>query len=99
MARFQDLESRVNSACIKHLANATATIGAASVDVIFDNAHAGQQIGTLMIEATGPIITCKTTDLPTTPRNTPITVRSVNYLITEHQPDGTGMSVCLLQKA
>lgn len=99
MARFQDLEARVNNACIDHLANATATIGAASFDVIFDNAHAGQQIGSLMIEATGPIINCKTADLPATPRGALVTIRSTNYTITEHQPDGTGMSFCTLQKS
>jgi hypothetical protein len=77
----------------------TATVGGASVQVIFDNASQGMQVGILGMAGTQPAITCKTADLAADPVGLAALVGGVAYTITQHEPDGTGISRCLLETA
>lgn len=75
----------------------TATVGGASVQVIFDNANQGTRVGLLGMAGTQPAITCKTADLTADPVGLTAVVGGVAYTITQHEPDGTGISLCLLE--
>jgi hypothetical protein len=77
----------------------TATVGGASVQVIFDNASQGTRVGLLGMAGTQPAITCKTADLAADPVGLAAVVGGTNYTITQHEPDGTGISLCLLEIA
>jgi hypothetical protein len=77
----------------------TATVGGASVQVIFDNASQGTRVGLLGMAGTQPAITCKTADLAADPVGLAAVVGGVAYTITQHEPDGTGISLCLLELA
>lgn len=77
----------------------TATVGGASVQVIFDNASEGTRVGLLGMAGTQPAITCKTADLAADPVGLAAVVGGVAYTITQHEPDGTGISLCLLETA
>lgn len=94
--RFAALEARVNDAVRARLSNADATIGAATVPVIFDAAYlnAGG-----MVESTGPQCQGKTTDLAAAVQGTAITISGQAYTVTGNQPDGTGMTVLQLREA
>jgi hypothetical protein len=77
----------------------TATVGGADVQVIFDNASQGTQVGILGMAGTQPAITCKTADLAADPVGLAAVVGGTTYTITQHDPDGTGISLCLLEIA
>lgn len=83
----------------------TASInGAAAVLVIFDNAYARADVGALGMASTQPAITLPTADVPASPRGKTAVVTStlhgtLNFKIVDHEPDGTGVSVLLLEKA
>jgi hypothetical protein len=74
-----------------------ATIGAATVRVIFD-AEYEAALGTGM-EAAGPRCTGATADLAAAVQGTAITINSVAYKVASHQPDGTGITTLVLERA
>lgn len=76
-----------------------ATVGGQAVQVIFDNASQGTSVGVLGMAGTQPAITIKTADLAADPVGAVAVVNGTSYTITQHEPDGTGMSVCLLEIA
>lgn len=74
-----------------------ATIGANTVPVIFDNAYASVLDG--LVESTGPACTGPTSALASAVQGTAITIDSTAYLVTHNQPDGTGITTLLLERA
>lgn len=99
-APFAALEDRVNRAVLARLANVTATVDGVAVDGVFDEAYAvlaeGAPVG---MEGRQPVLSIRTESVPTNPHGRPVVVRSVNYTIVGHQPDGAGMSVLILERA
>ncbi len=77
----------------------TATVGGASVAVIFDNANALGSVGPFGMASTQPSITLPTTQVPATPVGTTVVVGGGTYLVAAHEPDGTGISRLLLESA
>lgn len=77
-----------------------ATVGVQAVQGVFDNAHALGAVGGFAgmgIATTQPRLTCATASLPANPVGQACTVASGSYVVAEHQPDGTGISVLLLE--
>ena len=73
----------------------TVTIGAASVAAIFDNEAADA----LMAAGTQPVLTVKSSDVSATARGTAVVVNGTNYTVAKIEPDGTGLSRVILEKA
>ena len=76
-----------------------ATVGGASVAVIFDNANAIGSVGPFGMASTQPSITLPTAQVPSTPVGTTVVVGGGTYLVAAHEPDGTGVSRLLLERA
>ena len=75
---------------------ATHTGGA--VTVIFDRAHIEAMGGE--VSGTGPIALAVTADVASfTPNATSITIGGIAYTVRDIQPDGTGMSLLVLEVA
>lgn len=74
-----------------------ATVGGASVAVIFDNASTLGTVGPFGMASTQPSITLPTTHVPANPVGTTVVVGIVTYLVAAHEPDGTGISRLLLE--
>lgn len=74
----------------------SATIGAATVPVIFDAAYTA---AAGLVESTGPQVTGKTSDLAAAVQGTAISVNGAAYVVTGHQPDGTGITTLQLREA
>lgn len=73
----------------------TATVGAASFPVIFDN---GYQSGmNALVETTGPTCQAKTADVAAVVQGNTITINSIAYTVTSVQPDGTGVTILSLR--
>lgn len=74
----------------------SATIGSATVPVIFDAAYTS---AAGMVESTGPQCTGRSADLAAVTHGSTITIATVAYVVTGNQPDGTGMTVLQLREA
>lgn len=72
-----------------------ATIGAATVPVIFDNGYQSALGG--MVESTGPACVAKTSDVASVVQGSVLTIAAVAYTVTGIEPDGTGTTVLHLR--
>jgi hypothetical protein len=72
-----------------------ATLGAASIRVIFDKAYIGVLMG--MVESTGPCCLAMDNDIPNVKQGASITVNGKAYLVTGVEPDGTGITTLQLR--
>jgi hypothetical protein len=72
----------------------SATVGAASVSVIFDRAHQDA----MGIDATQPAALMRTADVSANAiaRNTTLVISGTTYYVQRLQPDGTGLTALLL---
>ena len=75
------------------------TLGAATVRAIVDKGYSGAQVGIAGMATTQPMLTLGTADVPEPVVGVSVTVDSVPYVVAEHRPDGTGLSVLLLEAA
>lgn len=75
------------------------TLAGVEVAAIFDNAYAQGGVGVLGMAGTQPALTLPTASVPATPEGAAVTVGTTSYLVASHEPDGTGMSVLLLEAA
>jgi hypothetical protein len=76
-----------------------ATVGGASVAVIFDNAGTLGSVGPYGMASTQPTVTLPTAQVPAEPVGTTVVVAGNTYLVAAHEPDGTGISRLLLESA
>lgn len=74
------------------------TLNGVTVTAIFDREYAVAEVGG-GVASTAPALTLKTADVPASPVGKSAVVSGTNYTVAEHQADGTGMSVLLLEVA
>lgn len=74
-----------------------ATIGSATVPVIFDNV--GQPALAGFVETAGPQCIAKSQDVASVTQGSAITINAVAYTVTGVEPDGTGLTTLQLRKA
>ncbi|KRB73445.1 head-tail joining protein [Noviherbaspirillum sp. Root189] len=74
------------------------TIDGVSARGIFDNAYS-QIGGGVGMASTNPTLTVETTSVPAAPVGKTVACEGVTYGIAEHHPDGTGVSVLVLELA
>lgn len=68
-----------------------------SISVILNNEYfaiAGESVD---IDGTQPVVTCRSSDVTGVDTDDTITISSITYNITNIQPDGTGVTVLILQ--
>lgn len=75
----------------------TATVGGSSFPVIFDSAYQVAIDG--VVESAGPACHARTSQVSAVVQGTAITINAVSYKVREVQPDGTGVTVLLLERA
>jgi hypothetical protein len=96
-APFAALEARVAAAAVRHVANATATVGASEFGVVFDAAYTAVVDG--MVASAGPQALCLAADTAGLVHGSAIAIGAVGYTVAEIQPDGVGMVLLQLRKA
>ncbi len=74
------------------------TLNGVAGTAIFDADYAVANAGG-GVASTAPVLQLRTADVPALPVGKGVVVRGVNYTIAEHQPDGTGWSLLLLERA
>lgn len=100
MSAFAALEAKVNDAVAIRLTNRMVTVSGVSVRAIFDN-----EFGTTFsttgaeIKTVEPRLQVRTLDLPANVRGTNLVLDGVNYKVISHQPDGSGWSQLIIERA
>lgn len=93
MISFAALQTRLNDAQVKHLADKTFSINAADVDGLFSAAY----VDPFGVESNSPAFTCKESDVPEINHND-YAVEGMNiYKIRNIKPDGEGMVTLILE--
>ena len=77
------------------------TVGGEALRGIFDNAHALAAVGEVGMASSLARLTVASADLPASPLGTAVTVdgQADDFTVVEVQPDGTGMTVLVLELA
>jgi|TARA_Y100000289_G_scaffold41463_1_gene41095 hypothetical protein len=93
----QDLENFFDTET--HGSTATVTINGtgSSISVIINKEYfaiAGESVD---VDGTQPVVTCRSSDVTGIDTDDTITIDSVTYNIVNIQPDGTGITVLILQ--
>lgn len=96
---FAALEARVAAASIRHLANANVLINGQSIRGIFDSSHAMAPVGAVGIAGLQPTVTVLTSAITGDPVGQAVVVSGHQFVCAAHEPDGSGMSVLLLERA
>lgn len=97
---FDALESRANAAAIRRLANASAQIeGGEAIPIIFDSAFVSPFGGP--VSASQPQFQALDSDLQKidVSAGVRLVVRETDYIVRDVQPDGSGMSTVMMEKA
>ena len=76
-----------------------ATLNGVAVRGICDNSYQLGDVGGQGMASTAPVLTLATTDVPASPVGKSVVVNSVSYVVAAHEPDGTGVSLLLLEKS
>lgn len=98
MNAFAALEASVNHAVMAHLTNATATLNGVEVVGMFDNSYHAGDIG-IGMASTQPAFTTLTANVVGEAVGQLLVINGVSYYVAAHEPDGTGMSLLLLEVA
>lgn len=101
---FAALEQRANTSVMAALSNALVSInGATAIAGIFDNDYILAEAGATGLAASAPAVTVPTSAVPAVFSGVPLQVQGAGgtslWKIAEHHPDGTGLSVLLLERA
>lgn len=98
-ATFQTQELQTAQTVLQCLANCAVTIGAnPAVPAIFDNGFALGSVG-IGMAGTQPSLRVLTSAVPADPVGQAVVVNAVNYAVAAHEPDGTGLSMLMLERA
>jgi hypothetical protein len=75
-----------------------ATVNGQAVRGIFDNGFALGSVG-IGMAGTQPTLRLRTADVAADPVGQAVSVNAVAYTVAAHEPDGTGMSMLMLERA
>ena len=76
-----------------------ATLAGQAVRGIFDNGFSLGDVGMAGMAGTQPVLTLPTASVPASPVGAAAVVNTVSYVVAAHEPDGTGISRLLLERA
>ena len=78
---------------------ASATLNGSAVSGIFDNGNILGSVGMMGMSSTAPSFTLPAASVPASPIGTSLVIGLSSYLVAAHEPDGTGVSLLLLEKS
>jgi hypothetical protein len=97
---FADLEARTAASVMRVMANATALLtGGASFPVVFENAYAaamGGNVSALQPQATATSADVSNRDIGF---GFGLSINDTDYKVRDMQPDGTGLTLLILELA
>jgi hypothetical protein len=94
---FLTAQNRVNASVLRHLANARVLIAGVVVDGIFKNPSLDVALG-MGAADTRPSVTVASSAVPEHPVDSVIDIDGAPYIISAHDPDGTGLTVLRVER-
>lgn len=76
-----------------------ATLGGVAVRGIFENAYELANVGLSGMAGSSPAFTLQTSAVPANPVGMVLVCSAIGYIVAEHQPNGTGVSVLILERS
>jgi hypothetical protein len=73
-------------------------IDGADVWAIFENESVDSQAGALLVQSAQPRLICRTSDVKDVGTRMQVQIDGVEYVVASNEPDGTGMSLILLER-
>jgi len=73
----------------------TVTVNGNPISAIFD----AEYISPLNVASTNPVLTCRSIDVASVVRGNASVVGAVNYTVRGIEPDGTGITLLILERA
>lgn len=98
MSAFATLLQRCTDVALAAFGQPAVTVNGQPVEAVFDDGFALGTVG-IGMAARGPALTLRTSDLTGEPVGQAATVGATAYVVAAHEPDGTGMSVLMLERA
>ena len=77
----------------------TVTLNGVSVAAVFDAAYALGTVGSYGMATTQPTLTLPSASVPANPVGKAVVANGKSYTVAAHEPDGTGISLLLLELA
>lgn len=93
MTRFAALQSRINDAEVKHLADKTFMINAVNVDGLFSATY----VDPFNVESNAPAFVCKESDVSGLAYDDDVSEGMNVYKVRNIRPDGEGMVTLILE--
>ena len=75
-----------------------ATLAGLSVAGVFDLAYQLGDLGGAGMASTAPVFTLPTASVPANPVGLTMVVNLITYSVAAHEPDGTGISLLMLER-
>jgi hypothetical protein len=94
---FLAAQNRANASVLKHLGNARVQIAGVEVAGIFKNPSQDVAMG-IGAADTRPSVTVASSAVPENPVDSEIDIDGVPYIVSAHDPDGTGLSVLRVER-
>lgn len=76
----------------------SATLASLPVVGIFDLAYQLGDVGGTGMASTAPVFTLSTASVPVNPIGLTMVVNAISYTVAAHEPDGTGVSLLMLER-
>lgn len=76
----------------------SVTLAGFPVVAIFDSAYEFGDVGGTGMASVAPVLTLATSNVPANPVGVIAIVQSISYRIAAHEPDGTGVSMLMLER-
>ncbi len=76
-----------------------ATLAGLSVTGILDAPGVNAMVGELGMASVAPTFTLPSASVPSSPVGSALVIGAVSYVVTQHLPDGTGVSTLVLEKS
>jgi hypothetical protein len=77
----------------------SCTVGGVNVRAVFDSGYALGRVGMMGMAGTQPALMLATASVAADPVGLAAVVNGAAYVVAAHEPDGTGMSLLLLERA
>lgn len=95
---FAQAIADMNAATLSMLANVVATLDGVRVPGLFENASTFATHSQIGYEHTAPTLTVETACVPSPAVGVEVSIGNDDYVVFAHEPDGTGLSLLLLER-
>lgn len=95
---FAALETRLNTAVMARLANASVVLSGNTMTGIFTTPYSDANVGPYGMASSAPAVTVPSSAITSDPVGSAITVNGTSYQVAATEPDGSGLTRLILER-